>query len=167
MVSLFHSEVKGIWCEKPYMAGATRCPTQVNYIRRFDARHQLFAKKPLENAELIVMGRPDLTTVCHFVDLAAFWGISLERLRWNAVQGGCSYLLRFDEPHSGHPGARVGHEVYFPDGGVAGAFMKNALSNLLDVVEGKPGAKLLSPADPGITQRTRDYLARLGPPGNG
>src|SRR5262245_3645765 len=96
-LSTLRGRVRGIWCEKPYLGETPFCPTSVNYIRRFDASHVPFAKREMPNAELIVIGRPDLTTACHFVDLCRYWRIPLDRLRWSPNQGPCSYLLRIDQ----------------------------------------------------------------------
>lgn len=160
VLAQLRGRVKGIWCEKPYMGETEEPMIQVNYIRRFDARHQVFAGKTMKNANLVVIAKPDLTTMCHFVDLARWWRIPLERLHLHPTTGPCSYILRFDD--DGPPGrGSESHEVYFPNGGVVGGFMKNALADLLNAVEA-PYGKVRSSADPAITRDTREFLRARG-----
>lgn len=123
--------VRGIWCEKPYMGYPAKKPVQVNYIRRADYFHRDLARQS-SGGSLIVYGKDDLTTRCHFDDLAAFWKAELD---YRPYQGPCAYLYE-----------RKGHIEWFDNGGVEGGkCMKNMLSNLLDHLDS--GIPLWSPAD--------------------
>lgn len=137
--------VKGVWCEKPWMGYKARCieiPIQVNYIRRFDPAHRGFLCD-----ELWVFGKKDIHTVCHFTDLARYWGVPKEGLKYFEMDGPCSYVARklFVNPSPEPP---FWSETFFPLGGVVGGFMQAALHNLLDAVEGK--AELTSPPESAI-----------------
>jgi len=140
------SSVEGVWCEKPFSLGnaTLKQHVQVNYCRRFDRYHQKtkFFLKDATKSRLVVMAKKDVHTVCHMTDLARWWGVD--------------HFDYVDTP--GEPGAyflrylikdRVWAEQSFPSGGISGdEFMKNALGNLLDAVEGK--AELLSPPENAI-----------------
>lgn len=124
--------IKGVWCEKPMgdLKVGPLTQVQVNYIRRFDVNHALSAP----NGNLVVFGKKDIHTVCHFTDLARYWQMERHQLQYAPIDGPCHYVLI--------RGPRVDA---FPMGGVVGGFMETALENLLDAVDGK--RKLLSPAE--------------------
>lgn len=123
-----HSEVEGIWVEKPYRASTFRqAPpwVQVNYLRRADPVHQHVAKN-MSGGTVKVAGKDDLTTRCHFDDLAAWWSAKLE---YTPFDGPCSYL--YEPPYAGS-------HMWFPMGGIQPDLcMKGMLGNLLDAMEGK------------------------------
>lgn len=127
--------LRGVWVEKPFNgAYKVSLAVQVNYCRRFDETHQAVAKmvKGLKS-NLFVWARNDLTTRCHFEDLARWWGSELIYMD-NTGESPSTNSYRLETGKWG---------IDFRNGGVAGDFMVNALSNLLDAVEGK--AELLSP----------------------
>lgn len=123
--------VAGIWCEKPWVwDGKFRGRVQVNYQRRADQLHQSLAIANVLNRRLVVYGKDDETTRCHFRDLARWWKVPLE---YRPFQGPCAYILETD-----------GAPFWFDAGGVdSGKCFKAMLGNLLDAVEGK--ADLWSP----------------------
>lgn len=140
--------VSGIWCEKPFAATVSphriggSMKVQVNYIRRFDRRHW-YCVNSGDMAELWVWAKKDIHTVCHFSDLARYWGIPRERFHYFEMNGPNSYLItNRDDPEAG--------TRFFPLGGIPenSTFMVDALSNLLDAVEGK--AELISPPESAI-----------------
>ena len=141
--------VAGIWCEKPYWLDTPpKALTQVNFIRRFDARHiEIAERRTMEDeASLFVICANDIHTTCHFSDLARFWHIQPENLHYLPFHGPSLYILR--EPGL-IPGRYEGwRDTAFTGGGVSSGFMEAALSNLLDAVEGK--ADLVSSADNAI-----------------
>ncbi len=129
--------VKGVWCEKPWVSPNVhfQVPVQVNYQRRADPHHQelRYALSALRgHKRLIVYGRPDETTRCHFRDLSRFWNVPLDYRPFN---GPCAYVLETE----------VG--PYWFDGGNGGVDSAKAfvgmLENLLDAVDN--GTPLLSP----------------------
>ncbi len=123
--------VEGIWCEKPYMGFPSKKAVQVNYMRRGDPVHQQIAAN-LPGETLIVYGKDDLTTRCHFEDLAKWWKADLD---YRPFQGPCAYVY-------GTRGKRtVG---FFDNGGVCGGIcFKAMLGNLLDHLDN--GTPLWSP----------------------
>jgi len=148
--------IQGIWCEKPYTLAwvpymrdaSTEIKVQVNYIRRFDKRHQAIRRRlvpegiPFQPADLIVISANDIHTTPHFTDLAKFWGIQADRLRYIPFHGPSLYILREPGPLAGrYAGWR---DEAFTGGGVETGFMEAALGNLLDAVDGT--AELISPA---------------------
>lgn len=135
-----NANVKGVWCEKPWgipeVGANAAIPVQVNYIRRFDILHKAFRAHPrISEGVLDVLAKRDIHTVCHFTDLALFWGLKKENLVYRDHDGPCSYKLTI--PGSAH------HD--FINGGVGGVFMEAALANLMDAVEF--GAELVSPPE--------------------
>ncbi len=138
--------VKGIWCEKPYenTYRHPRCQIQVNYCRRFDRFHTTIKGilKDSTFSRLVFMGKKDVHTACHITDLARWWNIDkLDYLDTPGEPG--AYMLRANIK------GKVWFEQFFPSGGLAGdEFMKVALGNLLDAVEGK--AELISPPENAI-----------------
>lgn len=132
--------VKGVWCEKPLGCGGSTwglggLKVQINYIRRFDPLHRWIAESGEgRGAKLWVAAKKDIHTVCHFTDLARFWGSTLE---YEERQEPCEYTL------TSRRWFAFGRE-----GGIVGGFMEVALKNLLDAVEGK--AELLSPPESAI-----------------
>jgi len=143
------SSIRGIWCEKPYTMtwvpymrdAVTEIKVQVNYIRRFDTRHQKIRRRlvsedgiPFQPADLIVISANDIHTTSHFTDLAEFWGIPTDRLRYIPFHGPSLYILRQPGPEAGrYAGWR---DEAFIGGGVETGFMEAALGNLLDAVDG-------------------------------
>lgn len=122
--------VKGIWCEKPYMGYEAQKPVQVNYLRRGDPFHRDI-RSMIPGGKLIVYGKDDLTTRCHFDDLALFWSAELD---YRPFPGPCAYVYE-----------RNGKAEWFDAGGVdAGYCMKSMLNNLLDHVDNQ--TSLWSPA---------------------
>jgi hypothetical protein len=127
LVKWMHPGLKGCWMEKPLEAvgeGSMPLPIQVNYLRRADEFHRELAKMP--HNKLVVYGKDDETTRCHFRDLSRWWKVPLDYRPFN---GPCAYAL---------------DSVFFDNGGISpGECMKGMLGNLLDAVEGK--AELWSP----------------------
>jgi hypothetical protein len=123
--------VEGIWCEKPYMGFPSKKAVQVNYMRRGDPVHQSIAY--FGNADkIIVYGKDDLTTRCHFEDLAKWWECELDYRPFN---GPCAYAIK---------GA---FQMFFDSGGVnGGECFKAMLGNLLDHLD--KNTPLWSPHDP-------------------
>lgn len=126
----------GLWIEKPLACQSFASinwkfipKVVVNYIRRFDALHRTIKGMgpELRRARLIVHAKRDVHTVCHFADLARFWGIPSSNLEYVTRQGPCSYQLVFES----------GNRIEFPHGGVSGDFMTDALHNLLDAMDEK------------------------------
>lgn len=136
--------VRGIWCEKPYaLPAAASVHVQVNYCRRFDRFHAKVKDflKEATNSRLVIMAKKDVHTVCHMTDLARWWGVSNFNYVDTPNEPG-AYFLRYQLKG-------IWQELSFPAGGISGdEFMKNALNNLLDAVEGK--AELISPPENAI-----------------
>lgn len=118
--------LKGVWCEKPWKGRKLDVPTQVNYLRRADKKHQHIASlSKTHQPKLIVYGKPDETTMCHFYDLAHWWNAVLDYRDYN---GPCAYVVQY-------PG--MGPD-FFDNGGInPGECMNGMLGNLLDHVEKK------------------------------
>jgi hypothetical protein len=115
--------IKGVWAEKPYYAWKPECiPVQVNYMRRGDEAHRYLASVAREViSRLVVYGKDDIHTRCHFEDLAAWWDCPLDYRPFN---GPCAYIVL---------GAGV---RFFDNGGVdGGTCFKAMLGNLLDHVD--------------------------------
>lgn len=122
--------LKGVWCEKPFMHPKLvwPWPVQVNYLRRADFRHRNLARYA---RRLVVYGKDDIHTRCHFEDLAKWWKCPLDYRTFN---GPCAYAVETSETFQ-----------FFDNGGVSGAECCRAmLENLLDHVERKKD--LWSPA---------------------
>jgi len=126
----------GLWIEKPLSCTSfASLPWRfipkvvVNYVRRFDALHRTIRQlgPELRRSKLIVHAKKDVHTVCHFTDLARFWGIPSENLEYVTRPGPCSYQLVLPS----------GNSIEFPQGGVSGNFMTDALHNLLDAIDEK------------------------------
>lgn len=134
-----YPSIKGAWIEKPLAVSDWPKPWKINvgYIRRFDPRHMALCGRV---RELWVWARKDEATVCHFTDLARFWGVPREGLHYFAMNGPASYVAVLD----------TGTAEFFPLGGLApgSAFMVNALGNLLDALEGK--VDLVSPPESAV-----------------
>jgi len=123
----------GLWIEKPLACRdfaslwTRRIPkVVVNYTRRFDELHRAIRLlgPDLRRSRLVVHAKKDVHTVCHFTDLARFWGIEPGNLEYKPHNGPCSYQLVLPS----------GNRIDFPRGGVSGDFMTCALHNLLDAV---------------------------------
>lgn len=148
LIQCIKAGVKGVWCEKPFalkiFTHAEWPLIQVNYCRRFDRFHQKVKAfmKEVTASRLVVMAKKDVHTVCHLTDLARWWNVDkLDYVDTPGEPG--AYMLRYKVKD------KVWLEQFFPSGGLAGdEFMKCALENLLDAVEGK--AELLSPAENAI-----------------
>lgn len=129
-------KLKGIWQEKPFVVdtdAAELVPIQVNYMRRGDDLHRAIAEKDW-GGKLIVYGKDDIHTRCHFEDLAKWWGVALDYRPFN---GPCAYILK---------DYASGETWFFDNGGVdGGECFRKMLGNLLDHIEGK--AELWSPAN--------------------
>jgi len=125
--------IKGIWQEKPFLLGNILeewPPIQVNYMRRGDVMHQSIHATQMQG-RLVVYGKDDVHTKCHFEDLARWWRCTLDYRQFN---GPCAYIYEAG-----------GFHHFFDNGGVDGATCFRAmLGNLLDHIEGK--AELWSPA---------------------
>jgi hypothetical protein len=151
--------IRGIWCEKPYTMewvpdrrdgdGPAEIKVQVNYIRRFDQRHQKIRERrhvyynlPVFDGHLLVISANDIHTTSHFTDLAEFWQIPREKLRYIPFHGPSLYILREPGPDAGRYAGWK--DEAFVGGGVETGFMEAALNNLLDAVDGT--AALISPA---------------------
>lgn len=127
--------IKAAWIEKPFMLKTwPNWKINISYIRRFDAAHQ---RRAWKNPSLWVKAKMDIHTVCHFTDLARYWGIPRHRFHYETFNGPNSYRLVHDDGV---------HD--FLNGGVVGGFMEAALTNLLDAIEGK--ADLISPPENAI-----------------
>lgn len=123
-----------VWCEKPFVAnlsGITKINAiQVNYMRRGDPSHQYIASVPGCVSRLVVYGKDDIHTKCHFEDLAKWWQCKLDYRPFN---GPCAYIVT-------GAGSR-----FFDNGGVDGGIcFKAMLGNLLDHMDN--GTPLWSPA---------------------
>ena len=126
--------IKGVWCEKPLMSSIHIVPTQVNYMRRGDFHHMTFARR-YAGGKLIVYGKDDIHTRCHFEDLAKWWCCPLD---YRVFNGPCAYLYQYTD-------REIGPTVeFFDNGGVdGGTCFKAMLGNLLDHVDN--GTPLWSP----------------------
>jgi hypothetical protein len=121
--------VEGIWCEKPYMGFPSKKAVQVNYMRRGDPDHTYYVERVWTDRlgnkrdypeRLIVYGKDDLTTRCHFEDLAKWWECQLD---YRPFQGPCAYIVETSD----------GTHRFFDHGGVNGGdCFKQMLGNLLD-----------------------------------
>ena len=146
--SCYGNGVRGYWCEKPLGGipdGMFGAKVQVNYIRRFENRHVWFRPNPDHAVtSLWVWAKKDVHTVCHFTDLARFWGVEKAGLHYFHMDGPCSYVAHVEHA------VRPDYDTLFPLGGIpdGSPFMVNALTNLLDAVEGK--AELISPPENAI-----------------
>ncbi len=129
VMDLLPTSIKGVWCEKPWVSTLpVNIPVQVNYMRRGDDNHQAHVGKIA--GKLVVYGKDDIHTRCHFEDLAKFWNCPLD---YRPFQGPCAYIVE----------ANYGH-VFFDNGGVdGGTCFKAMLRNLLDHVDN--GTTLWSP----------------------
>lgn len=135
IIACIKAGVRGIWCEKPYHGPRELMgvPVQVNYMRRGDEKHRQLANFD-EPKTLIVYGKDDIHTRCHFEDLAKLWRAKLD---YRSYTGPCAYLLKFD--------IFAGKVHWFDNGGVdGGACFKAMLGNLLDHLDN--GTPLWSPA---------------------
>jgi hypothetical protein len=131
--------VKYIWCEKPYEGprGWPGVSIQVNYMRRGDWQHQLMAQEE-RGGRLIVYGKDDIHTRCHFEDLAKWWDAELD---YRPLTGPCSYTYLVNR----HRSLFYEHSFTFDNGGVdGGTCFKAMLGNLLDHMDN--GTELWSPA---------------------
>lgn len=134
--------LRGVWCEKPWVSKLpVNIPVQVNYMRRGDWLHQSIAEYR-SGGKLIVYGKDDIHTRCHFEDLAKWWKCSLD---YRTYVGGCAYLYQATKEYQDHDNSN-GLE-FFDNGGVdGGTCFKAMCQNLLDVLDGVPGVQLWSPA---------------------
>ena len=122
--------VKGIWCEKPWRGSYPRQTVQINYLRRADRIHRLIRDNQACTT-VVVYGKDDETTKCHFLDLAKFWNCKLDYRPFN---GPCAYIAL-------GAGTR-----FFDNGGInPGECMKGMLENLLDHLD--KGTPLYSPLE--------------------
>lgn len=122
----------GCWQEKPFSDGL-KVSIQVNYMRRGDADHQVIANYD-SGGTLIVYGKDDIHTRCHFEDLRDWWKCSLD---FRVFNGPCAYVYRSKDDEIG--------DEFFDNGGVdGGKCFKAMLGNLLDHVDN--GTPLWSPA---------------------
>jgi len=125
--------IKAIWCEKPFVSAKAWIPIQVNYLRRGDPVHQKIAREH-QGGKLIVYGKDDIHTRCHFDDLAKWWKATLE---YHVENGPCRYYYTMGSTYDDLSWA-------FPNGGVdGGQCMKAMLGNLLDHLD--KGDPLWSP----------------------
>ena len=120
-------DVKAIWCEKPFVSKAPEgIPVQVNYMRHGDPLHRQIAAE-VPGQKLVVYGKDDIHTRCHFEDLGRWWQAELD---YRVFNGPCAYI------YGNH---------FFDKGGVdGGKCFKAMLENLLDHVD--TGTPLWSPA---------------------
>jgi hypothetical protein len=136
------SGIKGIWQEKPFIIKAEgSTPIQVNYMRRGDEYHREIYSREIYDSHsawrLVVYGKDDIHTRCHFEDLSKWWswGIHPMPLDYRPFNGPCAYILE---------NQASGKTWFFDNGGVdGGECFKAMLGNLLDHIEGK--ADLWSP----------------------
>jgi hypothetical protein len=132
--------VKAVWCEKPWVTKLPLLiPVQVNYMRRGDWQHQLIAQER-SGGRIIVYGKDDIHTRCHFEDLAKWWDAELD---YRHLSGPCSYVyLQYRERYLAY---EVEGVTFFDNGGVdGGTCFKEMLENLLDHID--KGTPLCSPA---------------------
>lgn len=128
--------IKGAWVEKPYVCRSEwPFKTNVNYIRRFDLAH--IGLEGIGRGTLEVWAKRDIHTVCHFTDLARFWGLPKESLIYHEVAGPNRYEWSMGDIR-----------IKFEGGGIVGGFMETALHNLLDAVEGRDS--LISPPESAV-----------------
>lgn len=130
-----------VWCEKPWVTTfKPLCPVQLNFMRRGDHQHQLIAQLRA-GGRLIVYGKDDIHTKCHFEDLAKWWDAELD---YRPLVGPCSYVyLESRERYLAH---EVEGVTFFDNGGVdGGQCFKAMLGNLLDHIDN--GTPLWSPAN--------------------
>ena len=155
--------IRYFWCEKPLALLDVPIDThiQVNYWRRFEPMHRQIKDK-LEAGDygeivrLVVCAKRDVHTVCHFTDLALWWGVSPAKFTYCDVPASdfttCEYtlytttrVLRFkaggalmavDEGYRStiFPGMRL--PLCKRSKGWSPIFMTEALSNLMDAMEG-------------------------------
>lgn len=118
--------VDGIWVEKPFESSDVRATpplVQVNYMRRGDEIHRVVANR-FPGGRLVVYGKDDIHTKCHFEDLARWWKAGLD---YRPFQGPCAYVYEHNNSHQ-----------FFDNGGVDGGMcFKAMLGNLLNAIEGK------------------------------
>lgn len=132
------SGIKGVWQEKPFVVIPTEelpmPPIQVNYMRRGDRKHQWIATLPRNpHAKLIVYGKDDIHTRCHFEDLRDWWKVPLD---YRVFNGPCAYYFHANDDYENY---------FFDNGGVnGGECFKAMLGNLLDHID--HGTPLWSPA---------------------
>lgn len=163
--------VRGIWLEKPMAADASErariaqygksAKIQVNYIRRFHPGHRYM---PIgEDTELWVWAKKDIHTICHFTNLARFWGIMCQNFHYFEMNGPNSYVLHRLADPTGYIPLPDGYTRFFPLGGLdGGRFMEGALGNLLDAVEGNDN--LVSPPESAIeSERWADEVLKEKP----
>jgi len=135
--------IEGVWCEKPFTVKDScdrgiSCltmgtPIQVNYLRRGDTFHRGFLDDIGRPRRLVVYGKDDIHTRCHFEDLAKWWQASLDFRPFN---GPCAYVLEY---------TAYDETYFFDNGGLRrpGDAMKAMLGNLLDHIDN--GTPLWSP----------------------
>ena len=134
---------QGWWVEKPLSDSYTATfPIQVNYMRRGERIHQ--SLKGVGKGHLTVWGKKDIHTVCHFTDLARFWGLGKDQLTYHHVDGPNSYEWEYETATPLNPNTKI----RFEGGGLMDGFMESMLGNLLDAVEGK--TELYSPPESAI-----------------
>ena len=138
--------LRGLWIEKPLeLMFKPSIPVQVNYCRRFCEVHRGVwnALDHVITKRLYVWARKDWTTAVHFADLARWFRIPPERIHYDDNSG--------EYPSTNSYRIEAGKwGVDFRNGGCKGGFMETALTELLDVVDGKSGATLSSPAESAI-----------------
>lgn len=182
---------RGVWNEKPlnwgpYMDGAQGLiPLQVNYWRRADTPHITTARRLAEGRygavlAMVVCAKRDTHTVCHFTDLALWWGVPKSGLHYvdittvnyveatyilyaekaviSCSQGGMEFhVYEGTRESTWFPGMKIMRgdakdlRLRQPD------FMETMLGNLLDAMEGK--AELLSP--PGNAIRAEEWADQI------
>lgn len=126
--------IKGIWQEKPFTVPLKEwgVPIQVNYLRRGDPVHRKLAYELIprrKEVKLVVYGKDDIHTRCHFDDLQKWWGVEMD---YRPFSGPCAYAIG---------------RMFFDNGGVErpGDAMKAMLENLLNHID--HGMTLWSPAN--------------------
>lgn len=167
--------VRGVWWEKPYGLDADEFADfpniihQVNYIRRFEPMHDT-VRSVINGGTLgdvvamVVTAKADIHTVCHFTDLARFWGVRRSRFHYVPIDTTwythTEYELIFEQAKMlfREGGAEMIFHTHLVDSdvfpglrvpGTTGEvhkwtpkFMENALINLLDAMDwsGEPRA---------------------------
>lgn len=131
--------IKGIWCEKPWTGTCVDgVPMQVNFMRRADPEHRFIAGE-YRGGRLVVYGKDDIHTRCHFEDLQRWWEAELD---YRPLLGPCSYVYTTSRKRL--PLLEGDGVFFFDNGGVRPAScMKAMLANLLSNID--HGTPLFSP----------------------
>ena len=134
----------GWWVEKPWTSTdfTATFPIQVNYMRRGERVHRALAG--VGKGKLTVWAKRDAHTVCHFTDLARFWGLERSQLIYNPIDGPNFYEWEYATATPLNPNTKI----RFEGGGLTDGFMERMCGNLLDAMDYQTG--LISPINSAI-----------------